>query len=269
MKRFVQFSVFAALVVMLMLLGLPASSAFAFDPPWPPGIPWPTTMPWPTANPLKVGVPWSPGLTVYVPTPTPTPVFLLSPASNPAPILIAPASNKSAPTPLPPIVPPPNPSASMPSFAAVQNPAPAPIVPASTAATGSGSSQSDALLPDDTSRSLGSGATVWYLIGTGGVHMDVYLDSNPASGMSMAIFAPNGSDKPIGRGTSTNANAGRLIWSGGNWRANGNWYALITNGNPYSVQYKVSRNQMDIVKHECHGYWEYIGTNYVFWTICD
>lgn len=264
MKRIIQFSIFAALVFMLSLLSLPASSAFAFDPPWPPGIPWPTTVPWPTASPLKVGVPWSPGLTVYVPTLTPTPVPLL-----PAPVLIAPVANNSAPTPLPPIVLPANAAASLPSIAAAQNPAPASIAPASNAATGSGSSQADALLPDDTWRGLSSGAMVWYLIGTGGVHIDVWLDSNPASGMSMAVFAPNGSDKPIGRGTNTNANPGRLLWSGGNWRANGNWYALITNGNPYAVQYKVGRNQMDIVKHECHSYWEYIGTNYVFWTVCD
>jgi hypothetical protein len=60
MRKTVPLIVLAAFAVLVLLSGLTASPAYAFDPPWPSGIPWPTTVPWPTANPLTIGVPWSP-----------------------------------------------------------------------------------------------------------------------------------------------------------------------------------------------------------------
>ncbi len=253
MKRIIPASIFAALVTLIGLL-VYAPSAFAFDPPWPNGIPWPTTVPWPTANPLQIGVPWSPLGQPYVPpapAATPTPLPPVNRVSLP---IVPPPPTLPAPTPVPP--PPQNTSA-------VSAVVPAP------ANTGNGVTQSSALNPDDTWRTLGAGSSVWYRIGADGVHMDVWLDSNPAGGMSLVVFAPNGSNKPIGNGTPANGNPARLQWSGGNWRANGFWYALVTNGNPFPIQYKLGRNQNAIVKTECHSYWEYIGTNHVFWTICD
>jgi hypothetical protein len=262
----------------LLLVGRPAS-VDAFDPPYPSGIPWPTTVPWPTANPLKIGVPWAPYVQINpIPAPTPLPPVVLH-SNNPAPTPLPPVvlhPNNPAPTSIPspissapiPIAPSPNESASTPVPPPTNTPV-QPVVSAVAANTGSGDTQSDALVPNDTWQNLDAGGSVWYRIGSGGVHMDVWLDSNPVGGMSMSVFAPNGSNQPIGRGTGSNSSPGRLLWSGGNWRANGDWYALVTNGNPFPVQYKIGRSQFEIVKHECHSYWESIGGSPVFWTICD
>ena len=99
--------------------------------------------------------------------------------------------------------------------------------------------------------------------------MDVWLDANPLGGVSMAIYAPNGSDTPIGRGTPDNSNPPRLVWSGGHWQGEDNWYALITNSNPVPVQYRIQSTARDISNKTCFSYWEYIGTALVYWTKCD
>jgi hypothetical protein len=149
-------------------------------------------------------------------------------------------------------------------------PANVPVAPSFTAPIAqNGISRASALEPTNTWQLLGAGASVWYHIGTNGVHMDVWLDANPASGVKMAIFAPNGSDKPIGNGTPYKSDPTRLSWSGGHWQARGNWYALITNGNPFPIQYKIERAQREIGEKSCYSYWEYIGANLVYWTECE
>ena len=281
MKRIVPLFVLAVLVVIGLLAGMPASSAYAFDPPWPAGIPWPTTVPWPTASPLQIGVPWSPSIPTY-------PVYVVPAAPLPAaPVVPAPAvlppvvvsSGVPAATPLPPIVVPSDVSVPLPPVIAPSyNPAPVipvsgnpvPVIAAPPVVDASGGSTRDsALVPGDTWRALGAGASVWYRIGASGDHMDVWLDATPHSGVGMAIYAPNGSDQPIGRGTPYNADPTRLVWSGGHWTGGGYWYALITNSNPMAIQYRITSSQQNISNKSCWSYWEYIGSSPVYWTKCE
>jgi hypothetical protein len=101
--------------------------------------------------------------------------------------------------------------------------------------------------------------------------MDVWLDATPHTGVSMAIFAPNGGDHPIGHGTPFNADPTRLLWSGGHWDGDGYWYALIVNSNPVPVQYRVTSSQQDISNRSCFSYWENYATSSVpvYWTECN
>ncbi len=239
MKRIAQLLGLIALAWLFSLAAFPASSAHADDPTWLAGIPWPTTVPWPTANPLTIGVPWSPSLQTY-------PLY----AATPLPPIPQPL-DVPAPTPLPPAV-------LSSTFSA-----PALITYAA------GATRNNALEPDGVYRTLNAGASVWYRVGSGGVHMDVWLDANPVGGVSMAIYAPNGSDKPVGYGTPDKSNADRLLWSGGHWQGEGNWYARIANNNPLPVQYRIQSNARDISNKSCYSYWEYIGSNLVYWTRCD
>jgi hypothetical protein len=279
MKRIVPPFVLAALAVLVLLAGMPASSAYAFDPPWPAGIPWPTTVPWPTASPLTIGVPWSPAIQSYpvyvapaaplpsvpvVPAPAVLPPVVVSsgvPVATPLPPVVV-SSFGSAP--LPPVVVPSNNSA--PIVPVSGNPAPANVAPPATDFSG-GSSRASALPPGDAWHTLGAGASLWYRIGTSGNHIDVWLEATPLGGVGMLIYAPNGSDVPIGRGTLSKDD--RLGWSGGHWSGEGYWYALVTNGNPMSIQYRITSSQQDISNKSCWSYWEYIGSTPVYWTKCQ
>ncbi len=271
MKRIVPQFVLAALAVTVLLAGKPASSAYAFDPPWPAGIPWPTTVPWPTASPLKLGVPWSPSYQtypVYVVTPVPSAAAPVVAAPLPLPPVVV-SSSVPAPSPLPPVVVSSGLAAPLPPvIPPSNNPAPANGVTSDANSLG-GSTRDSALVPGDTWRSLDAGANVWYRIGSSGDHMDVWLDATPRTGVGMTIYAPNGSDQPVGRGTPHNADPTRLVWSGGHWSGDGYWYALITNSNPISIQYRVTSTQQDITNKTCWSYWEYIGSNPVYWTKCQ
>lgn len=131
-----------------------------------------------------------------------------------------------------------------------------------------GASPYNALQPTGVWQVLDAGASVWYKIGSGGVHMDVFLDADPSNSLSMAIYAPREFGKPIGRGSPYPQDRTRMVWSGGNWRADGDWVALITNNTPMQVRYKITSSGQDISNKSCYGYWEYIGTNYVYWSIC-
>ena len=286
-KPIVHLLALAGLACVLLLAAMPTSSAYAFEPPWPAGIPWPTTVPWPTANPLQIGVPWSPSqqtYPVYVPTPVPPvpqPYFVSAP--TPLPPFVQQQPIYSAPTPLPPLAPQsitptplppinwssnyvaPTPLPPVSSQSDPSNP-PSVIIPPAPVTFG-GTTRSSALEPSDSFRTLNAGASVWYRIGTSGTHIDVWLEANPLGGVSMAIYAPNGSDAPIGRGTPDNSQ--RLVWSGGHWEGEGNWYALIANSNPVSVQYRIQSSARDISNKSCYSYWEYIGTSLVYWTKCN
>ena len=115
---------------------------------------------------------------------------------------------------------------------------------------------------------LGAGERVWYVIGSGGVHMDIFLEAKPLDGMTMEVYAPGQLDQPIGHGTFQAA-TGALVWAGGHWQSEGNWLARVINGNPVPVQYKLSSSTKDISNKTCYSYWEYIGDQPVYWTKCQ
>lgn len=228
-KRFLAACAFVALA--FVLLSISAPSVFAQDPQ-PRGLPF-SAMPWPTARPLRVGETWSPSIS--------------SPTYNP------PAA-----------------SSSIPVIVLPQNSAPpqSNVLPANnSAATGNGSSPTNALIANGSWDTLGAGANVWYRIGNGGVHMDVFLDATPMSNVTLAVFAPNQFHKPIGYGTPARGGA-QLVWAGGHWKSQGDWVAKITNGNPVPISYRLTSSAIDISNKSCYSYWEWIGPNYVYWTEC-
>jgi hypothetical protein len=234
-----------------------ADPASADDPPpWRTGIPWPTTMPWPTARPLGVGESWSPGISnpSVIPTATPIPM-IVAPKPVPAvPVIVIPAQPLASPTPIilaqPPAPPPPTSAPQMP-------------------ASGNGATPDSALNAAGTWTTIGANTSVWYRIGSGGVHMDVFLDSNAVSSLTLEIYAPNQFNKPIGMGTPQPKNDARLVWAGGHWNSNGDWMAKIINGSAVPVQYALSSSVRDISNKTCYSYWEYIGPNLVYWTECE
>lgn len=248
-----------AVVFALALLLLPVTSAYASDPtPWPAGLPWGKGTPWPAAAPLGVGQHWSysaplPYTAPVLPTPVPT-AMPLRPASPASVVPLAPVA-----LPAPTIVPTPVSAA--------------PLVITHQA----GSSPADAFAANGTWQTLAPGASAWYVVGTAvstGVRMDAWLDASDISGLDMAIYAPNQLDNlnsPVGHGTTNKFAPGRLHWNGGGSNAvAGNWYARISNGNPFSVQYKVTSEQLQIAPKECHSYWEYFQNgDHVFWTACN
>ena len=259
-KRLVQLATLLA----LLLLGATAHSVIAYDPPtWPQGLPWgmPTVMPWPTARPLSVGETWSPPVpgNSVAPGAVIPPSIVPQPVVSPVPLVISPVIHS-----VPPVV----------------NPIPVVIVPQPTAAPiaqdilapiiSGGSSPANPINPTGSWQLLESGANVWYRIGTGGVQMQVFLDTDPPNNnVTLSIYAPGQLNKPIGKGTPYTLDRTRLVWNGGHWNSNGDWLAVITNYNPMAVRYKITSSAQDISNKTCHSYWEKIGNNPVYWTICD
>jgi hypothetical protein len=243
---------FVALGLICAKFVLPLSPVSAQGP----GQGLPLSGSWPSAQPLQVGVPSTAGTFSPLSSPsfTQLPVGVISsppgvPQNVPAGAIYV--------TP----VPPPNASPQT-----VTN-ANAPQIQAPT--VNYGNTRNDALTPDGSWQTLGSGGVVWYLIGTGGPHIDVKLTTEPHSGVLLDIFAPNQSDVPIGRGTATKSDPPTLIWSGGSWRTNGNWYARITNSYYAPIRYQLVSTATPMGKKDCYSYWEYIGPSLVYWTECN
>lgn len=129
----------------------------------------------------------------------------------------------------------------------------------------SGDSPLTAIPASDAWRMISPGASVWYKVGKGGDHIDVFLDASPLQGLAMRVFSPSNLDRPIGQGS---LERGRLVWSGGQINLIGDWMARVTNGNPVAVQYRLSTVSREIAPCNTYSYWEYIGPNLVYWTAC-
>ncbi len=255
----------SVLVVLIFALGLmewSSAPAFAGDPP--PGLPWGKGTPWPTAMPLSVGKPFSPNSSAPPVIRQVQPLAVATKVRPVVPVIVAPV----VPTPVPPPVPV---VAPVPPTAV---PPPAPPVSASSDLV---SDISNALNPGDTVRTLSPGGTVWFRIGSAsgaGVNIDVWLDVSADNNVDLAIYAPNQlnnlSGTPAGHGTPFQRNPKRLHWKGGGSNAvYGVWYARITNNNPMAIDYKLTTENVAIAPKSCVSYWEYIGTNYVYWTACQ
>jgi len=240
MKTYLAFHLLGALLCALLLGAVTTVGAAE---PQPQGLPWFTLTPWPTPRVLQVGERFSIVGLVGAPTPVsvPAPRVIAAPPANFAPRVVP----MIQPTPIPPA-----------------NAAP-PVV------SRDGTSPTSALSADGATRTLAAGASVWYKIGSGGQHLDVFLDANPLSGMSLEVFAPGNLSTPIGRGTLQNS-TGRLVWAGGHWRSQGDWFARVTNHNPMAVQYTLTSSARDISNKSCYSYWEYFPNGaYVYWTECQ
>ena len=142
------------------------------------------------------------------------------------------------------------------------------VVPQVALPVASGADPSNPMLPADAWRILGASAHVWYKIGDGGVHMDVALQAKPLDGLSFEVYAPHELGQSVGHGTLQSQTAS-LVWAGGHWQADGSWLARITNSNLTAAQYKFTSVVKDVSNKSCQSYWEYIGANRVYWTVCE
>ncbi len=220
----------ATIMVLALLLVLGMASVVSAQGPWP----WGQIFPWPTTTPWPTARPLIVGerfsFGFAVFPATPVPASSFRPPANFAP----------------------------------------PAAPAPVVAAPSGDSPANALTADGGSRTLGPGASAWYKVGGGGDRIEVFLDANPLSGMSLAVFAPGNLSDPIGQGTLQKS-SGRLVWAGGHWRSEGTWMARVTNGNPMAVQYTLTTTAHAIGQKNCYSYWETYQTTgqRVYWTECQ
>jgi hypothetical protein len=144
-----------------------------------------------------------------------------------------------------------------------------PVAPALVVTAPGGDNPANALIPNGGSRTLASGASVWYKVGNGGEHIEVSLDANPLSGMALYVYAPGNSSDPIGQG-SLQKSTGRLFWAGGHWQSEGAWLARVANNNPMAVQYTLTSSGQAIGNKSCYSYWENLPTGQrVYWTECQ
>ena len=151
-----------------------------------------------------------------------------------------------------------------------------PVVRQATAVTAptvvaapSGSSPSNLMTPLDSWRTINPGSQLWYKIGSGGLHISVFLEAKPTlDGISMDVFAPGLLEQPIGRGTLERA-LNRLVWAGGHWQSDGDWVARVSNANSTTVEYKLTTSAKDTSNKSCYSYWEYINGSPYYWTECQ
>ena len=218
------------------------------------GLPLPGA--WPSAQPLQLGVPSTAGTFSPSSSPSNTQLPVGVVVSSPVVPQNIPAGAIYV-TPVPS------------SNAFLQTPPNVSVPQAQAPMVNYGNTRNDALMPDGSWQTLGAGGVVWYLIASGGPHIDVKLTAEPISGVLLDIFAPNQSDVPIGRGTATKSDPPTLIWSGGSWRTNGNWYARITNSYSAPIRFQVVSTATQMGQKDCYSYWENIGTSLVYWTECN
>lgn len=133
-------------------------------------------------------------------------------------------------------------------------------VPPVAAAKPSGLNPDQAMEPDGEWRYIQGNSSLWYKVTDSRLQLEIWVDANGQSGIALAIYAPDQKDlygTPVGRG-SPNQNEHRdLFWTGRS-RAWGTWYAVVTNYNPYPVNYslfykRVAKSTKDYCA-VCHGY---------------
>jgi len=137
-----------------------------------------------------------------------------------------------------------------------------------------GGSPLDAMDVKDEWHDLAPGAVHWYKIDNGNnLLLDVWLDSKPSGGVTLAAFSPeqtNGlsvATPPKGRAAPVKTEPSHdIFWLGSS--ARGVWYFLVTNTNPFPVQYMIGDKQSTFDRN-CWSYWEYIGSTPVYWTKCS
>jgi hypothetical protein len=140
-----------------------------------------------------------------------------------------------------------------------------PISQAAPLSPQGGDSPSNPIPVSDAWRQLGPGASIWYKIGKGGDHIDLFLDASDLSAMLMQVFAPGNLDQPIGQGS---LERGRLVWAGGKWNSSSDWLARVTNAGQATVWYHMVSYTREIGVCDSISYWEYIGKQRVYWTRC-
>lgn len=151
-------------------------------------------------------------------------------------------------------------------------------VPTPAALARRGAGPSDALDITDTWQTMDPGGRVWYRIGEGmnPQHLEVWLDAYGRPGMAFSVYSPEQmygvswpNTPPKGKGTYNKTMPTHdLTWTGQS-PAGGTWYIMVSNLGTVPLQYKLGFNRDETGKKKCISYWEWIGTDRVYWTACN
>ncbi|MBI5035542.1 MAG: hypothetical protein HZB51_33880 [Chloroflexi bacterium] len=152
-------------------------------------------------------------------------------------------------------------------------PTPAPkVVVAPTAVQPKGDSPASAKTVTDAFQVIEPGGVHWYKIDNGrNFYLDVYIDANGASGITLALYSPEQTNAlavdlpPKGRGGPVKNQPHDLLWKGS--YATGVWHALVRNYNSAPVQYKIGIAQTASDRN-CVTYWERVSGTMTLWTDC-
>ncbi|MDE3090686.1 MAG: hypothetical protein KGJ80_15025 [Chloroflexota bacterium] len=117
----------------------------------------------------------------------------------------------------------------------------------------------NAITPNGRWQHINPGSSLWYKMNDARLQLEIWIDTNGQSGLSLEIYAPDQHDsygKPIGRGSFSKFQPHDLFWTGRS-AATGVWYAVVTNASPapisYSLNYKRARHKASDRCSECHG----------------
>lgn len=139
-----------------------------------------------------------------------------------------------------------------------------------------GDSPASALDITDTWQSIAPGANVWYKTpySDGYRIIELQVDSPTQNALGLSIFSPEQTDglwlntKPVGRGMFNKGQPQHaLTWIAG-YAKPGVWYALLQNFSDSPVPYRLTGNISPAAVKHCHGYWEGIHGQYVYWVDC-
>ncbi len=138
-----------------------------------------------------------------------------------------------------------------------------------------GSSQYDAIAPDDAWRTIEPNVSVWYKIGEGinRERFEVWLDAWGKPGLEFAVYSPEQMNSwtpdipPKGRGTVNRADMRHDMWWIGQSVAGGIWYVRVTSRSTFPLAYKIGYNRTGGSAKDCgQPYWEWLPNGqYVLW----
>jgi hypothetical protein len=121
------------------------------------------------------------------------------------------------------------------------------------------------------------GASVWYKTPNSDGYrvIDLWLDTTAPNALGLSLFSPDQADglsvntKPIGRGSFNKGEPSHaLTWIAGYAKA-GVWYALVQNFSNAPVSYSLGGNLSSTDAKLCHGYWETLRGQPIYWVDCN
>ncbi len=126
-------------------------------------------------------------------------------------------------------------------------------------------------------QSIPPGGSVWYKTpySDGYRVLDLWLDTTAQNALGLSLFSPDQTDglspntKPIGRGSFNKGEPSHaLTWKAGYAKA-GVWYALVQNFSNSPVSYSLGGNLSSTDTKLCHGYWETLRGQLIYWVDCN
>ncbi|HEX7592780.1 MAG TPA: hypothetical protein VF429_01285 [Anaerolineae bacterium] len=154
---------------------------------------------------------------------------------------------------------------------------PVPIAAIKVASAPRGDSPATALEIADTWRAIDPGASVWFKTNDSASYRDIelWIDSPASNALDLSIFSPDQTgglgvnSKPVGRGSFNKGEPQHaLTWKAG-YAKGGIWYALVQNFSNAPVSYKLDGNLSSTDAKFCHGYWETLRGQLIYWVDCN